>query len=159
MLEVFGDFEDRNKMFVDHDLFAGPRIACHPALALFYFEASESPDLDVSSGLQSVDDGGDETIHYGLCFHLRQPCGRRDDVYDICFGQAASRENWKKTTNTKVINPTALVRNRKLVLNDGLTEELVADSGQTGRCFAKHALPKRTPFVFLHHPRLALDPS
>lgn len=102
MLQVFGNFEDRHKMLIDHDLFTGPRVARHTSFALLDLEASESPDLDISSGLQSVDDGGDETIHHGLCFHLRQPCGRRDDVYDICFGQAASRkiENW----NLKIDN-------------------------------------------------------
>jgi len=92
MLQVFGDLEDRNIMLVDHDLFSGSRVPGHPALTLLHFEASESADLDVPSGFQGIDDGGDEAIHHRLCFHLGQPCGRRDNVNYVCFSQAASRK-------------------------------------------------------------------
>ncbi len=91
MLQIFGDLEDRNIMLVDHHLFAGPGIPSHPALALLHLEAAKTTDLDVPSGLQSIDDSGDESIYHRFCFHFCQSCGRCNDINNVCFSQAASR--------------------------------------------------------------------
>lgn len=116
MLQVLGNLEDGDVMLIDHDLFTGSGIARHPALALLHFEASESADLDVPSGLQSIDDCGNEAIHDGLRFHFCQPCGRRDDIHDICFSQATSQ----KSRNEKSENE----KNGKVKMKKGLIGNL-----------------------------------